>query len=121
MCGVEYSMPPDRLQSICRSLSEEIAKLGFPAGEVAGPDAARIARQAVRDPYTGAENTHVQLQDRLGRKAGEVRFNSDRSFYAEYAVIRPHPHNPRWFVDCVVAWGNDGTIKSEPKLLPALE
>lgn len=60
MCGVEDSMPPDGLQSICRSLSEEIAKLGFPADDPPGPDAARVDLQAVRDPYTGSENTHVQ-------------------------------------------------------------
>jgi hypothetical protein len=32
----------------------------------------------------------------------------------------PIRSTPRWFVEGVIAWGKDGVLKSEPKLLPRL-
>lgn len=53
-------------------------------------------------------------------RCGEIVFNSDNSFYAEYDLFCPHPRDARWFVEMVTAWGRAGDLRSEAKLIPAL-
>jgi hypothetical protein len=53
-------------------------------------------------------------------RCGEIVFNSDDSFYAEYDLFCPHPRDARWFVEMVTAWGRAGDLRSEAKLIPAL-
>lgn len=107
--------------AVCARLVAEIHKLGFlPQQRVREPvyDAAAFERS--RDPYSGEETHCAYWYDGNGHRIGQLKFHGDGSFYAEYDVILPHPKDPRWFVEGVVAWGRDNVIKSEAKLLPAL-
>lgn len=113
--------PAARLQRIKQCLTLEIDKLGFLPGDVPMPDDALSALDAVKDPYTGKQNWRAVLRDATGNKLGQIQFNSDDSFFAEFDLIRPHPKDPRWFVEGVVAWGRGDTVKGEAKLLPALQ
>ncbi len=54
-------------------------------------------------------------------RCGELTFNSDNSFYAEYDLFCPHPRDARWFVEMVTAWGREDTLRSEAKLIPNIE
>lgn len=108
-------------EAICRRLIEEIHALGFageslPALPVFG--AASFTRP--KDPYSGLEGLRGVWRNGQGRRLGEITFHADGSFYAEYDVLLPHPGDARWFVESVLAWGRDGAIKAEPRLLPAL-
>lgn len=109
------------LQRINLSLAQEIHKLGFQPGGVTMPIDAVTAMDSVKDPYTGNENWRVILRDSEGNKLGQIQFNSDDSFFAEFDVIRTHPKDPRWFVESVVAWGRGDNVKAEAKLLPSLQ
>lgn len=112
----------DILPAILQSLAGEIERLAFPPDQLPPmPQTAQTVVDTVRDPYTGSENPRAVLRDAAGRKLGQIQFNSDGSFYAEFDVIRNHPSDPRWFVEGVAAWGRSGNIKSEAKLLPALQ
>ena len=69
------------------------------------------------DPYT-------QHQDLVGfwygqdkRRVGQIQFHGDGSFYAEYDVVQPHPSKRHYFVEAINAWGRDGNIKTEARLL----
>jgi hypothetical protein len=53
-------------------------------------------------------------------RCGTLTINSDNSFYAEYDLFRPHPRDPRWFVEMVTAWGNETSLRSEATLIPSL-
>jgi hypothetical protein len=53
-------------------------------------------------------------------RCGNLTFNSDNSFYAEYDLFCPHPRDARWFVEMVTAWGRDETLRCEAKLIPNL-
>ncbi|BBL72063.1 hypothetical protein [Methylogaea oryzae] len=106
------------LQRITQSLALEIHKLGFLPGDLFMPVSAMTGVDSVTDPYTGAGNRRIELRDGAGKKMGQIQFNSDDSFFAEFDVVRPHPKDPRWFVEGVVAWGRGDTVKSEAKLLP---
>jgi hypothetical protein len=48
---------------------------------------------------------------------GQIQFNSDGSFYAEYDVVQPHPSKKQFFVEAINAWGHENNIKTEAKLL----
>jgi hypothetical protein len=53
-------------------------------------------------------------------RCGTLTINSDNSFFAEYDLFCPHPHDTRWFVEMVTAWGNETTLRSEAQLIPSL-
>ncbi len=52
-------------------------------------------------------------------RCGCLTFNSDNSFYAEYDLFCPHPHDARWFVEMVMAWGREDTLRVEVQLIPS--
>jgi hypothetical protein len=107
-------------EAICRRLRAEISKLGFTA--VAVEEITPVFGQArfttSRDPYSGNDTLCGYWHDANGQRCGEMKFHADGTFFAEYDVVRPHPRDPRWFVEGVAAWGRDPDIKAEPKLLP---
>ena len=104
--------------AICNALEEEIGKLGFSDAQamVATPYDAEYRLD--RDPASGEDSLIGIWRNPQGHKCGELLFHADGTFFAEYDVIRVHPHKPRWFVEAVTAWGRGSTIKSEPRLLP---
>ena len=53
-------------------------------------------------------------------RCGTLTINSDNSFFAEYDLFCAHPRDARWFVEMVTAWGNEGSLRSEAKLIPNL-
>ncbi|MGF1547370.1 MAG: hypothetical protein ACFCUG_08590 [Thiotrichales bacterium] len=72
------------------------------------------------DPSNGRSGFEGVWHDALGYRKGQLLFNTDGSYYAEFDVCVPHPSDPRWFVEAVTAWGRDGGVKSEPRLLAAV-
>lgn len=103
--------------AICHALQEQVVRIGFTDGDVAigNPDLA-IYRLS-RDPASGEHSLLGEWRDARGQKLGELTFHTNGSFYAEYDVIRTHPGNERLFVEAVNAWGRDGRISAEPRLL----
>ncbi len=108
-------------EAICARLVSEMHKLGFMPDQLPHtPVYDQADRELAKDPYSGDETLCAYWKNPRGHRIGEIKFHGDGSFYAEYDVVLPHPKDPRWFVEGVVAWGRDDVIKSEAKLLPAL-
>ena len=95
-------------------------EIGLPINTI-DPDLNRANYTLNRDPGSGEESLIGIWRDQQGQKQGEILFHADGSFYAEYDVISEHPKKTKWFVEAVIAWGRDNTVKSEPKLLPITE
>lgn len=106
--------------ALCQRMVEEIRKLGF-ADERPLPAFEAAAYSLVKDSYSGKEGLVATWTNRHGHRIGGILFNGDGSYFAEFDVAEPHPSDRRWFVEGVSAWGRDGTVKAEPKLLAALE
>ncbi|OQK15950.1 hypothetical protein AU255_14735 [Methyloprofundus sedimenti] len=107
---------------ICQEMLGAIFKLGFSFDDIAGClvfDGAQFS--LTKDPYTAEENLTGCWYDAHKQRIGQIQFNSDASFYAEYDIVKPHPTSKQWFVEAMSAWGNADGIKTEAKLLPALE
>ena len=108
-------------EAICTRLTEEIRKLGFAEQALPSfPVYGQACFTYVTDPFSGLASLVGIWRNGRGDRLGEIKLHGDGSFYAEYDVVLPHPGDARWFVEAVVAWGRDGIIKAEAKLLPAL-
>lgn len=108
--------------TLCQQLGEEIRKLGFPLDRMPPmPEFDQASFSRAKDPFSGLDSLVGIWTNARGHRIGEIKIHGNGSFYAEYDVTRPHPSNRRWFVESVVAWGRGRIIKTEAKLLPALE
>jgi hypothetical protein len=108
---------------LCERLRAEITKLGFADDELLDhPYYHTASFVLIKDPYTGNSNLTGYWYNKRNKprieRIGQLQFNSDGSFYAEYDVVKPHPHKAEWFVEAVTAWGKDDIIKTEARLLP---
>ncbi len=72
------------------------------------------------DPFDKSETIIAVWQNKQNEKLGEIQVRNNKTFYAEFDVIRSHPTDVRWFVEAVTAWGRKDDIKSELRLLPAI-
>ncbi len=107
-------------ESVCEALRKEVFKMGFPINFII-PDINDADFSLSKDPANGEDSLLGIWRDENGQKKGEILFHADGSFFAEYDVISEHPEKSRWFVEAVIAWGRENTIKCEPKLLPFAE
>ncbi len=109
-------------KQICQEMLAAIFKLGFSNDDISGHLAFDSAEFSLtKDPYTAEENLTGSWYDAHQQRIGQIQFNSDASFYAEYDIVKPHPTKKQWFVEAMSAWGNADGIKTEAKLLAALE
>ena len=72
------------------------------------------------DPEDGSTALVLEWREADGRKSGEMVLNADGSLYAECEVLRALPGERRRLVDAVIAWGCEGAIHSEPRVLSAV-
>ena len=107
---------------ICREMVQAIKKIGFSEVEIDGiPEFEKAKFSLIKDPYTADQNLTGYWYDKHQRRIGNIQFLSDGSFYAEYDIVRPHPTKKQWFVEAISAWGKQGQIKTEAKLLSAVQ
>jgi hypothetical protein len=106
---------------ILSRMNDEVVKLGFEDGEVQLKTADEAAFGLERDPSNSLYSLVGYWMDKNCARQGCLLFHPDGSFYVEQDIVRPHPLKKRWFVEALNAWGRDGNIKVEPKLLPMPE
>lgn len=104
-------------ERLCEVLTEEARRYRADAAKINLADAVITL---VTDPANGLPGYDGQWRDAHGQKCGSLAINSDGSYYIEYDVLVLHPRKPRWFVEAVTAWGRDGLITAEPRLLAAV-
>lgn len=119
MVRLEQALP--LVRAVCATLNAEFHKLGF-TGDVLDESALESARFSLkRDTFTGESSLEGLWTNDHGHRVGSILVHADETFFAEYDVVKPHPNDRRWFVEAVTAWGKGDTIKSESRLLPAVE
>lgn len=74
----------------------------------------------VIDPVSGLPGYEGIWRSSSNQRVGSLIFNSDGSYYAEYDLSVRHPRRPDWFVEAVTAWGRNGDVRSEARLLQAM-
>jgi hypothetical protein len=103
---------------ICQEITQAIQKLGLEElGESGFPVFEQADFRLVVDPYSRCEDLAGYWYGVHKRLIGQIQFHGDGSFYAEYDVLKPHPTKKHYFIDVMNAWGKEGYIKTEPKLL----
>lgn len=105
-------------KTICQRVSEAIVKLGFSVQTpIQLPTFEDAEFRLVTDTLTQDANLVGYWYNEKKQRIGQIQFNSDGSFYAEYDVVQPHPSKKQFFVEGINAWGREDNIKTEAKLL----
>lgn len=107
-------------EQVCRALIDEALKIGFDQSQLPTLSWTSLQFTIVKDPADGAECLSGSWLNEAGYKTGTFQLNGDGSFFAEHDIVLPHPSDKRWFVEAVTAWGRDGKIITEPRLLASV-
>lgn len=84
--------------------------------------ASRPGRSELReDPFDHSQALYAEWRSASGSLLGSILVNGNDQAFAEFDVLQLHPRKPRWVVEAATAWGTPGAIRSELRLLPALE
>ncbi len=103
---------------ICQRISEAIEKLGFSVQTpIVLPTFEEAEFRLILDPLAQDSNLEGYWYNEKRQRIGQIQFNSDGSFYAEYDVVQPHPSKKQFFVEGINAWGREDNMKTEAKLL----
>lgn len=108
-------------EQICQSLSDAIRKLGFSDRQIPVIKYADARFELSTDPLTQQQALQGVWSTDKNLKQGEIIFQVDGSFYAEFDVVQPHPQDQRWFVEAMTAWGREGSLKTDARLLSMLD
>jgi hypothetical protein len=107
-------------ETLCLALREEVRKLGFADEAITIPGLEAAEFRLHRDPALGTDSLVGEWRDPQGQRCGMLLFHADGSFFAEHDVVQLHPADPCWFVEAVNAWGRDGEVRAEPRLMPMM-
>ena len=108
-----------RIERLRDAMAARLEEMGFGADQATPPPVEALRFEFCPDPASGADSLVGVWRNRQGERVGEVIFHTDGSYYAEWDVVAPHPTRPRWFVEVITAWGRDGEVKADPRLLRA--
>jgi hypothetical protein len=104
--------------AVCQKICQIITKLGFPAtASLNLPVFSAAEFTLVTDPYTQSRDLVGYWYAENKMRIGQIRFNGDGSFYAEFDIVQAHPSKKHLFVEAINAWGKQDNIKAEAKLL----
>jgi len=115
------ALPDDLVElgiKLCAVLNEEARHYAGANAPTIRLDDALFTR--VVDPSNGLPGYEGVWRDARMQKRGSLTINSDGSFHGEFDLLVLHPRKPRWFIEAVTVWGNDGVVKAEPRLLAAV-
>lgn len=107
-------------EAVCAAMEAELQKIGFKQSAPLAKQFSQAVFELTKDPYDGQESLKGAWRNAQGRSIGMVVFYPDGTFYAEYDIVRPHPHKKNWFVEAMTAWGRGTRVVAEARLLPAL-
>jgi len=105
-------------EAICDSIAKSISRLGFPEHiSIKPPQFNEAEFSIVTDPYTQSRDLVGFWYDHNKQRIGQIKFNCEDGFYAEFDVVQPHPRKKGFFVEAINAWGKQDDIRAEAKLL----
>lgn len=107
------------LESAIAAIRQGLSRLGL-EDEATALEIDTAAFSLDTDPSDGSQSLIATWKDEGGYYLGNIVVHADSSFFAEYGMAVVHPKRPGWFIDAMTAWGRDGVVKSEPRLLPTL-
>lgn len=105
---------------IWQRLADSLREAGLDQGlAVSGTPPARVELR--EDSYDHSQSLYAEWRTPGGGYLGSVLIHGDGQAFAEFDVLLPHPGKPKWVIEAATAWGYRGALKSELRLLPALD
>lgn len=110
----------ETIKSVWSALRQTLLAQGFDDTMSAHPR--HLSRYELRrDTFDDSESFYGEWRSANAQLQGTVLIHANGQVYAEFDVLKPHPTNQLWFVEAVTAWGRNKTLKSELKIMPALD
>ncbi|MBI5917960.1 MAG: hypothetical protein HY849_01115 [Nitrosomonadales bacterium] len=112
-------LPPELMtqaERIVLAMQQEAARYT----SAAKIELAAVQFVCVTDPVNQQPGYEGIWRNERAARCGSFNLNSDGSFYAEFDLFCPHPHDVRWFVEMVTAWGRGESLRCETTLIPSL-
>lgn len=73
------------------------------------------------DSFDQNQSLYAEWRTSAGGYQGSILVHGNGQAFAEFDVLLPHPCKPAWVIEAATAWGYRGALKSELRLLPALD
>lgn len=108
-----------KIQEVVSEFETSYLKTGYSGQLIENKD--QIIFNLLRDDLSDDYSLQGVWNYASGYKQGMLLFHPNGCFYGEYDVVKPHPSKRQWFVEAITVWGDKSSIKSEPKLIPAVE
>lgn len=108
------------IQAVRAAFLKELNKAGLDSF-AESVEAPLVGADLRKDPYDGSETLYMEWRDQTGMRAGSILIHGTGQVFAELDIVANHPSKKSWFVEAVSAWGPRDALKSELKLLPALQ
>ena len=105
------------IESVMEKMQSEVVKLGFPEDEVILQQVCDAKFDLEKDPFSGEHSLVGQWLNDKGYLEGKLTFRNDGSFFVEQDIARMYPGKDDIFVEAVNAWGREGNIKAEARLI----
>ncbi|TBW38543.1 hypothetical protein E0E54_04285 [Azotobacter chroococcum] len=105
---------------IWQALADSLRAAGLDQGlAVSGTPHTRVELR--EDAYDHSQSLYAEWRTPGNGYLGSVLIHGDGQAFAEFDVLLPHPCKPAWVIEAATAWGYRGALKSELRLLPALD
>lgn len=107
------------LHELWPALAQCLTQAELPTLEVLGTAPSHMELR--KDVYDQTHAVFMEWRSSLEAYLGHLIVHANGRCYAEFDVFCAHPSKPKWVVEAVTAWGQQGAVKTELRLLPALE
>lgn len=104
-----------RIERVRGKMRDALVEVGI---ELPGVDAAPCDTEQRADPFDQSLTRFHYWRDSHNNILGSIQLHGCGRVFAEYDVLRNHPHKPGWFIESVSVWGDDSHLRSELQLLP---
>lgn len=105
---------------ICRALAASLQRAGIDQDLVLAGTPCTHA-ELREDRFDHSLALYAEWRGPTGGYQGSILVYGDGLAYAEFDLLQAHPHKPHLVIEAATAWGRAGALKSELRLLPALE
>ncbi|MNN12365.1 hypothetical protein D3C81_1253520 [compost metagenome] len=105
---------------VWQALAASLHAAGIESGlAVAGTPPSRAELR--EDSFARSHSLYAEWRTPGGAYQGSLLVHGNGLAFAEFDVLLAHPRRPQWVIEAATAWGQRGALKSELRLLPALE
>ena len=100
-------------------MANSLLKVGLEPLAVFGT--APVHAELREDTFDQSYALYAEWRSAQDTYLGSVVVNGNGQSFSEFDVLLPHPQKKQWVIEAITVWGVQGGLRTEFRLLPALE